>query len=259
MTDKNIYAVYFSPTGGTKKYVLAAAAMLGEKYKEIDLTDLDKRRKSYTLGENDLAIIGAPVYFGRVAQIENGIFDRLKGMGTKAILFSVYGNRDYDDALLELKQITSENGFKTIGAAALIAPHSFCEKAGLGRPNGKDLSALADFMGKIKLKLTDEQALDKEVFIKGHYPFKPYGKIPFYPTADGKCDKCRICFQICPANAINAANPRNTDPDKCISCMACVKACPQKARGFHSVKAKMIFKMFERKLLKTNKEAEFFL
>lgn len=259
MTDRNIYAIYFSPTGGTKKYVLSAAAMLGEKYKEIDLTDFDKRRKSYSFGENDLAIIGAPVYFGRVAQIENGIFDRLKGNGAKAVLFSVYGNRDYDDALLELKQITSENGFKAIGAAAVIAPHSFCEKAGRGRPDKNDMAALADFINKIKNKLGDEAALRKEVFIKGHYPFKPYGKVPFYPSAGEDCDKCRICFQICPANAIKGKNPRETDESKCISCMACVRVCPKKSRAIHSLKAKIAFKMLEKKLTKENKQPEFFL
>lgn len=39
-------------------------------------------------------------------------------MGTPAIAVCVYGNRDYDDALIELKDAIEANGFKTVAAAA---------------------------------------------------------------------------------------------------------------------------------------------
>lgn len=259
MPCKNLYAVYFSPTGGTKNCVLSAAKMFGEKFKEIDLTDFDKRRNEFTFGKDDLVIIGAPVYFGRIVRVENGLFDRLRGGGAKAVLCAVYGNRAYEDALLELKRIAEQQGFRPIAAAALIARHTFCRKAAQDRPDKEDLALLEEFIRKVKAKLADEEALARDLFVKGNYPFRPYGKIPFRPEGDEKCNKCRICFQICPTNAIDAEEPKYTDESKCISCMACAEACPKQARGLHSLKAKVMIKVLERKLSKRANKPEFFL
>ncbi len=58
-----------------------------------------------------LTIIGVPVYTGRVAlEAVRGI-QRFKAKNAPAVLVVVYGNREYEDALLELQDIVVEAGF----------------------------------------------------------------------------------------------------------------------------------------------------
>lgn len=259
MSYKNVCAVYFSPLGGAKRYVCAAAKMFSENFKETDLTDFDKRVNKISFDKDDLAIIGMPAYFGRIPRVENGLLSNISGNGAKALLFITYGNTGYDDALLELKTTALKRGFKPFAAAALIATPSFFPKISKKRPNENDLKLLGEFIEKAKAKLTDEAALAQDFFVKGNYPFRPYEKLPFRPEGNEKCNKCRVCFQICPAGAIDAESPKYTDALKCISCMACMQACPKRARGMHSLKAKVMLKMFERKLAKCSGKPEFFL
>lgn len=259
MPYKNVYAVYFSPIGATKFYVRCAAKMFSENFKERDLTDFDKRVNKTSFNEDDLVIIGSPAYFGRMPRVDNGLLGNLSGNGAKALLFIIHGNTGYDDALLELKKSALERGFNPFAAAAFTVPLAFFPKISNGRPNEKDIASLGEFIEKAKAKLTDEAALARDFFVKGHYPFKPYEKVPFRPEGNEKCSKCRTCFQICPAGAIDAEAPRYTDALRCISCMACTQACPKRARGLHSLKAKIMLKVLERKLSKCSGRPEFFL
>ena len=66
-------------------------------------------------------------------------FEKIKGDKTPAVLVCVYGNRNYDDALLELKDISEANGFVPIAAGAFIARHSIFSDVAVGRPDKEDL------------------------------------------------------------------------------------------------------------------------
>ena len=52
---------------------------------------------------------------------------RLQAHNTPAVCVVVYGNRAYDDALLELKDILTERGCRPIAGAAFIGEHSFSD------------------------------------------------------------------------------------------------------------------------------------
>ena len=70
---------------------------------------------------SSIAIFAAPVYAGRIPAVAAERFARFKGKHTPAIIFCTYGNRAFDDALLELKELVTANGFKVISAAAFVA------------------------------------------------------------------------------------------------------------------------------------------
>ena len=106
---------HFSPTGGTKKVADAIAAGLGTSVVEWDLTKADA---TATLGENDALMAVLPVYAGRMPQISLERLSALKANGQKAVAVVVYGNREFDDALLETKNALEANGFQVIAAAA---------------------------------------------------------------------------------------------------------------------------------------------
>ena len=107
---------HFSPTGGTKKVADAIAAGFTIPVEEMDLTRADATAQ---LGENDALMAVLPVYAGRVPQISLERLSALKANGQKAVAVVVYGNREYDDALLETKDALEANGFRVIAAAAI--------------------------------------------------------------------------------------------------------------------------------------------
>ncbi len=61
--------------------------------------------------------------------------NKIKGNGAKAVAVVVYGNRDYDDTLLELKNVLEENGFVVGAMVAAIAEHSIARNLAAGRPD----------------------------------------------------------------------------------------------------------------------------
>lgn len=251
---QKVTAVYFSPTGGTKRYVQEVAKHLSAEFDEIDLTNPANRAKDYQFGPDDLVVFGVPVYFGRVPQV--GIFGRFKGNGAKAVYIAAYGNGQRGDALREESDICREKGFIGIAGADVIAPHSYSKRAGKGRPNADDIRALGEFAAQIKQIL--ESGVCGELKIDGNAPYKKYGKSPFIPRTSAACNKCGVCAEKCPVEAIPAENPMLTDKDKCVACLACVKICPKNARSADGLLFKTATFLFERFLWNGVKKPEFF-
>lgn len=84
-------------------------------------------------GPDDLVLFGVPVYGGRIPSPAVQTLRRMQGSRTPAVLVAAYGNREYDDALLELADIAAANGFIPFAAAALIAEHSIMHSVAAGR------------------------------------------------------------------------------------------------------------------------------
>mgnify|MGYP000615147589 CR=1 FL=1 len=55
--------------GGTRAYVTALAGLLSCEAEEIDLTAREERARDHVFGPEDLVILGAPVYAGRLPQL----------------------------------------------------------------------------------------------------------------------------------------------------------------------------------------------
>ncbi|MES0326069.1 MAG: 4Fe-4S ferredoxin, partial [Candidatus Bathyarchaeia archaeon] len=120
MNISKIKLVYYSPTGTGKRTVEAIRKGMDLDYDVIDLTPPDAEFKSHSLAKDELAVIAAPVYSGRIPAVAVNRIKKVKGDGTPAVLVAVYGNRAFEDALLELKDITEELGFKAVAGSAFI-------------------------------------------------------------------------------------------------------------------------------------------
>ena len=141
---------HFSPTGGTKRVADAIAAGFSVPVAQMDLTKADS---AVALGEHDGLMAVLPVFAGRVPQIALERLYAIKGRGHKAVAVVVYGNREFDDGLLETKNALETQGFSVIAAAAFIAEHSIVRSVAAGRPDPEDEKIArqfgADIMGSI--------------------------------------------------------------------------------------------------------------
>lgn len=239
MKLKNITVFYFSPTGTTRRILEAIVSGLGGQVKtlNIDITRPEIRDSEIPFLKDDLVLIGAPVYSGRLPLDAAVYFKRIKANKIPAVLVVLYGNREYEDALVELRDIASAAGFIPVACAAFVGEHSFSSDDFLiaqSRPDEADLRDASLFGKKIARKLDSIDSVDliKNFDIPGNIPYRERKLVPGLDAIEvtNECDNCGICVTICPKEAINEADEYFTDKEKCIYCCACIKACPTGAR-----------------------------
>lgn len=255
--------IYFSPTQSTKKIINAIADGMNIDFREeVDLTFTPfKGEQQKSLA--DVAIIGVPVYSGRIPEIAISRMDGIKGNGIPAIIIVLYGNREFEDALIELKDLAKNMGFSLIAAASFIGEHSLSSKEqpiAYGRPDVLDIEQAIKLGRRIKDKLKEQKHDRTEIFVPGNYPYRERKPKPAVTlvTKEERCIACNKCIQVCPVAAIPRDNPLITDGAICLRCSACVRACPQSARSIVDSLSKEIAKrLFD--TCKTRKEPDFFL
>ncbi|NDW08379.1 4Fe-4S binding protein [Dysgonomonas sp. 520] len=254
---ERIHLVYYSPAFSTRKTLRVIADNLNVPVKEHDITQGIKEPLSF--GRDELVILGIPVYAGRVPAHAVDILDKIKGKDTPAVVVCVYGNRDYDDALLELKDISEKNGFVPIAAGAFIARHSIFPRVAQNRPDKSDDQELIEFGKQCYQRFLNlEDVKGTSLTVKGNFPYKEPSKIPFAPTGDSKCDNCGTCVKKCPVNAISSDNPRKTNKDLCMACARCIAVCPKQARRFKGLLYTAVRKKFESSYSERKKPETFF-
>lgn len=249
-------AIYFSPTNTSKKGTEAIAAAVCPDFEAMDLTRFDAAPSRTEFGPEELVVFGAPVYGGRLYRGSVERFRRLKGQGTPCIVTVTYGNRDFDDALLELADLVTELGFVPVAAAALIGEHTYGDIQ-KGRPAADDLAMDADFAHKVARKLADGSRTCPE--IPGNRPYKEGGNGgKFHPLTSEKCVKCGLCARECPEGAIDPEKGFAVNPEKCIACFRCIRRCPVHAKNMEVPAYQEFAAMFTQKLAE-RKENRYFL
>lgn len=252
MADYKINAVYFSATGTTKKLVTAIAAKIsakmgGQTVKDIDFTLPQAREKALSFTQEDLAVVGIPVYAGRVPNVLLKYLNSISGNGALAVAVVVYGNRDYDDALIELRDILDARGFIVIAAGAFIGEHSFSKTLAARRPDEKDMVLAEDFAQRIYTKLS-APVTSQSIEVKGNRPYRSYYvpndekgepvkdfRLITPKTKEEDCIDCKLCALFCPMGSIDFDDVTKMK-GICIKCCACVKKCPVEARYFDDPK-----------------------
>ncbi len=227
-----VTTLYFSATYTTKRVVEAVAAGLSNEVVSYDITN-DTATDAVIIPCEELLVVGVPVYAGRVPAMAVERLRRFRGNNTPAVVVAVYGNRHYDDAVLELHDIMTECGFRTVAAGAFIAQHSIFPKVGTARPDAEDLAEIKSFAEKSLAVLAGDFGA---INIPGNRPYKVPGGIPIWPTASRKCNGCGACAKLCPTGAIDPAAPKGVNKEKCIKCGRCIVVCPTKARRFYGIK-----------------------
>ncbi len=239
--------VYFSATGTTEKIVSGIANIISEgtdgkdAINNINFTLPEVRKEALAFTEEDVVIVGVPVIAGRVPNVLLKYLNSLSGNGALAIAVVVYGNRNYDDALIELKDILELDGFKVMAAGAFIGEHSFSNILAQNRPDEKDMATVSDFARQISNKILTQEAINT-VDVNGHIPYRDYYKPKdrngnpvdirkVTPKTNSDCIDCKLCVSVCPTGALDIEDVSKLN-GICIKCCACVKKCPVQAKYF---------------------------
>lgn len=230
--------VYFSPTRTTKQVLEGIAqglAALGVTSVDLTLPEADSAET--VVLDADLVVIGAPVYGGRIPPTAMQRLQFLRGQDTPAILVAVYGNRAFEDALLELSDWAQAAGFVPVAGGAFIGEHSYntpLTPIAPGRPDAADLAKAADFGSAVRRRLEGVTASADLVpaSLPGSRPYRRLhrsgSRAPV--TRVDLCTLCGRCAQVCPTGAITVSDAVVTVAEECIMCCACVKVCPTDAR-----------------------------
>ena len=248
MEIKKVWKVYFSPTGTTKKVVTLlaeeTAAALGAALKEYDYTLPAARQNFPQVDSDDLVVFGMPTYAGRLPNLMLNYLDTIEGSGALAVPIVTFGNRAFDNSLIELRNILEGHGFHSVAAGAFSCEHSFSTELGAFRPDWEDEEEIKGFARSIaeKLSAKDTQQLtaspvevagDPEA---GYYQprdrkgnFIDIRKVK--PVTGSKCVNCGVCARVCPMGAIDPTDVTSV-PGTCIKCNACVKRCTKGAKFF---------------------------
>lgn len=232
--DGNIKTMYFSATGTTARTVKAISSSMGKVSEEYDITLPNSRKANVEFSKDDIVVLGVPVYAGRVPEFLEDFISNLEGNGATAVAVAVYGNRDYDDALLELRDMMEKSGFLVAGAGAFIGEHSYSSEIASGRPDDMDIALARSFGEQVSRKLEECKSAEEIMVlgVKGNYPYKERGSIgDMSPDTSESCIECGQCAENCPVGAISMENFRLADDKKCIKCHRCIKICPAGAKS----------------------------
>ena len=276
----SVDAIYYSPTGTSEKIAESVAESLA-KALAARLTESDKESKDGFSGavgntdltmaakprefENTFAVIAAPVYGGRIAPTAIGRLRQIKAKDSLCAVVAVYGNRDYEDALLELMDEARSCGFVPVAAGAFIGEHSYSTEEypiAQDRPDSNDLkkcrefgNGLAAHYAELLPAVKQKEGMCWQMMelpaVKGNYPYKEYNPSPATPQTDtARCVLCGRCIDMCPVSCIEMKSPESgqveadksavaediivSNPQICTKCCACVKGCPFGARIYNT-------------------------
>ena len=252
--------IYFSPTGTTRKVIEALARGIeAASITALDLTPPETNQPQVVISGNDLAIIGAPVYGGRIPPDARQRLEQINGNGAAAVVLVMYGNREYEDALLELKDVAIKADFKPVAGGAFIGEHSYHtvdRPIAPGRPDSQDLKKAVAFGQAIRQKMAAIKEIDAmpPLTVPGNFPYKKRGQAPLTSpvTREAICTKCGQCAGVCPKAVIIVGDTVMTEAAGCIHCTACVKNCPTGARtwedsGIRNIAEWLSVNYYERK------------
>lgn len=264
----SLYSFSFSPTRTSAKILRGVA----DGVSEVSGADVIFRDLTFggvgnvVLTPEDVVIVAAPVYGGKIAPIVKRRLEWFDGCGARCIVIAVYGNRAFENAVADLALFMAGRGCKVCGAAAFVGEHSYSTARtpiASGRPDRKDIADARRFGREIASRikagelrevdvrlLADEPSpaeslLNFRNFVAGYQRQQAAEPVVYLPVVDASlCDECGSCYGVCPTEAISP-DLRDADPGRCIKCCACVKICPQGARVFNSPFAKTLSENFQ--------------
>lgn len=247
MKVNKVWAAYFTANGSTELVTTRIAANLASRfdcdYKVYEFGKVNARRKPLKFDKGDMVVLGVPTYAGRVPNVLLDYLKKMVGTGCIGLPVVTFGNRAYDDSLIELRDIMESAGIRCVAGCAMAAEHAFSTTLGAGRPDEDDMMELWPFISSVVEKVESADEFEMIEVPGEPAPYRPYyvakdadgNPLDFLkakPVTDPKkCRKCRKCVPKCPVDAIDYNEP-SMITGKCIKCGACIKFCKRQAKSF---------------------------
>ena len=157
---KRVAGIYFSPAGGaalmTQRLAGDIGAILDDCSPEdvsVEYFDLLKDHGSIELDDETIAVIGMPVYVGKIPLPAAAAVHSIAGKGALTIAAVSYGGRSYGNALFELKNLVEDCGFRMIGAGAFMLRYMAVRGSARSSMPAMDIEAMADFTKAASAKI----------------------------------------------------------------------------------------------------------
>ena len=123
---RRVVGIHFSPAGGTADMTDRLTDQLADIFRncspEMITTEtyelLRLGDEAVDFDDETVAVIGMPVYVGKVPLPALYALKKIRANGSVAVAVVSYGARTYGNALYELQHHAEEQGFKVIGAGA---------------------------------------------------------------------------------------------------------------------------------------------
>lgn len=171
----------------TKRLTEALAAGLRED-SPVEITTqtyelLRMGPEAVELDDETIAVVGMPVYVGKVPLPAVRALEKFRPNGATAIAAVSYGARTYGNALYELQHYAEAQGFKVIGAGAFSFRYG---KSGILSNTGEfagDTAALAAFVKAAARKVRRLSGSEIEGLRIKPAPLEVAGRLPVHITS----------------------------------------------------------------------------
>ena len=149
---RKVVGIYYSPVGGTEIMTEALARKVGAILDDnspldvsVECYDMLEEHNGLVFDDETVAVIGMPVYVGKIPLPAAEAMKRFAGNGAMTLAAVSYGGRKYGNALFELKRLAEDCGFKAIGAGAFMISYMALRGSARGSAPVIDIESLYDF------------------------------------------------------------------------------------------------------------------
>ena len=185
---RKVIGIYYSPAGGTEIMTRSLARKIGEILDDCSPLDvsveyldmLKEQNGSIAFDDETIAVIGMPVYVGKIPLPAAAALRNFAGNGAMTLTAVSYGGRKYGNALFELKRLAEECGFKAVGAGAFMISYMASRGSAKGSAPAIDADALSDFCKAASEKIKRLAGCEIEELKIRPMPVEVNGRMPVH-------------------------------------------------------------------------------
>ncbi len=184
---RKVIGIYYSPAGGTElmtetlaKKVCAILDDCSPLGVSVEYHDMLKDHSDIVFDDESVAVIGMPVYVGKIPLPAAAALRNIAGNGAMTLAVVSYGGRKYGNALYELKRLVEECNFKAIGAGAFMISYMATRGSSRGSAPAIDIEALTDFGKAASEKIKRLAGCEIEELKIKPMPVEVNGKMPVH-------------------------------------------------------------------------------
>ena len=184
---RKVIGIYYSPAGGTEIMTRTLARKIGEILDDcspldvsVECLDMLKEHGSIAFDDETVAVIGMPVYVGKIPLPAAEALRKISGNGAMTIASVSYGGRSYGNALFELKSLAEDCGFRPIGAGAFLISCMARRGGAHGFATALDGEAMTEFSKAAAAKIRRLAGCEIEELKIKPAPLEVSGKMPVH-------------------------------------------------------------------------------